>query len=277
MLAMAAGKLKLLILGAHPDDAEFAAGGLLLKYVAAGHSVKIVSVTDGSAGHHEKDAQQLARARRAEADAVASRLNVPYDIWEFPDGRLQPTLEVRGRIIREIRTFEPDLVLTHRPCDYHPDHRAVGVAVQDASYMVTVPLIAPDVPALRRDPVVAYMVDLFTRPYPFCGDVVFDVTPEFDGIVELLDCHTSQVYEWLPYNRGELEQVPADPQRRKEQLRDWLGQHLATISSRFRQELVQTYGRAQGNAIQFAEAYEISQYAAPLDPPARARLFPFVP
>ena len=102
---MAAEKLNLLVLGAHPDDAEFHAGGLILKYARAGHHVKIVSVTDGSAGHHEKDPQQLVHARREEADAVARRLGVQYDIWEFPDGRLQPTLEVRNRIIREIRQY----------------------------------------------------------------------------------------------------------------------------------------------------------------------------
>ena len=143
--------------------------------------------------------------------------------------------------------------------------------------MVTVPLIEPSIQPLRRDPVVAYMVDLFTRPYAFCGDVVFDVTAEFEGIIDLLHCHTSQVYEWLPYNRGMLEQIPSDPEGRKQQLREWFGERLRTIAGRFRQELVQTYGEPQGSAIQYAEAYEISQYAAPLDPPARLRLFPFVP
>lgn len=274
---MVAERLKLLVLGAHPDDAEFHAGGLILKYASAGHHVKIVSVTDGSAGHHQKVPQQLVHARRAEADAVARRLGVSYDIWEFPDGRLLPTLEVRSRVLREIRQFQPDLVLTHRPCDYHPDHRAVGLAVQDASYMVTVPLIEPDVRPLQRDPVVAYMVDLFTRPYAFCGDVVFDVTAEFEGIIDLLDCHVSQVYEWLPYNRGVLDQVPADPAGRKQQLRDWFGERLRTIADRFREELLQTYGEPQGRQIQCVEAYEVSQYAAPLDPAARTRLFPFVP
>ena len=148
--------LRLLILGAHPDDAEFHCGGLISIYRQLGHEVKIVSVTNGAAGHHQRSADELSRIRRQEAGAVAERIGASYDVWEFPDGELQPTLEVRRRIIREIRTFAPNLVLTHRTNDYHPDHRAVGQAVQDASFTVTVPLIVPDTAALRRDPVVTF-------------------------------------------------------------------------------------------------------------------------
>lgn len=274
---MAGESLRILILGAHPDDAEFHAGGLMLRYAAAGHHVKVVSVTDGSAGHHRLNREQLIAARRAEADAVRELIGIEYDIWGFPDGQLQPTLEVRHRIIEEIRRFEPDLVLTHRPCDYHPDHRAVGLAVQDASYMVTVPLIAPDTPALRRDPVVAYMVDLFVRPYPFCADIVLDVGPQFPSIIGLLDCHVCQVYEWLPYNLGLLDQVPDDAQQRRVFLSHWFGSRLRTIADRFREALIRDYGLVRGKSIEMAEAYEISEYARPLDAEGRARLFPFVP
>jgi LmbE family N-acetylglucosaminyl deacetylase len=275
-MLMAGESLRILVLGAHPDDAEFHAGGLMLRYLAAGHYVKVVSVTDGSAGHHRLDREQLIAARRAEADAVRNLIGIEYDIWGFPDGQLQPTLEVRHRIIQEIRRFQPDLVLTHRPCDYHPDHRAVGLAVQDASYMVTVPLIAPDTPALRRDPVVAYMVDLFVRPYPFCADIVLDAGPQFPGIIGMLDCHACQVYEWLPYNLGILDQVPDDAQQRRVFLSHWFGARLRTIADRFRDALVRDYGPVRGKSIEMAEAYEISEYARPLDAESRARLFPFV-
>lgn len=270
-------KLRLLILGAHPDDAEFHAGGLIALYRDSGHLVKIVSVTNGAAGHHERTAAELVAIRRDEATAVRQLVGVDYEIWEFPDGELQRTLDLRHRVVREIRSFQPDLVLTHRPCDYHPDHRAVGQTVQDASYMVTVPLILPEVPALRRDPVIAYMIDFFTRPYPFCADVVFDTTPQFDTIVEMLDCHRSQVYEWLPYNMGMLDQVPGSAAERKQMLRDWFAKRSKSIADRFRDRLVETYGPLLGEHIEFAEAYEISEYAARLDADTRQRLFPFVP
>ncbi len=270
---MTAEPLRMLVLGAHPDDAEFHAGGLISIYRRLGHDVKIVSVTNGAAGHHRLGADELAVVRNEEAQAVAALTGVTFDVWEFPDGRLQPTLDVRARIIREIRSFRPDLVLTHRTNDYHPDHRAVGQAVQDASYMVTVPLSVPDVPALRRDPVVAYMADLFTKPCPLVPDVVLDVSGEFDAIVGMLDCHESQVYQWLPYNRGIAEQVPEGAAERREWLAGWFAERPRAVADRFREALVAAYGPA-GERIEFAEAYEISEYAAGLDQDQRDRLFP---
>lgn len=265
--------LRMLVLGAHPDDAEFHAGGLITIYRQLGHTVKIVSVTNGAAGHHTLSANELAAVRKLEAEAVAELSGVEFDVWDFPDGQLQPTLDVRFRIIREIRTFQPDLVLTHRTNDYHPDHRAVGQAVQDASYMVTVPLSVPEVPALLRDPVVAYMADLFTKPCPLEPDIVIDVSAQFDAIVGMLDCHRSQVYQWLPYNKGVLEQVPTDPSERLKWLAEWFAERPRAVANRFRDALVSTFGEA-GHAIEMAEAYEISEYAAGLDQQQRARLFP---
>jgi len=266
--------LRLLILGAHPDDAEFHCGGLISIYRQHGHEVKIVSVTNGAAGHHQHGADELARIRRQEANAVVQRIGVSYEVWDYPDGELQPTLDVRRRIIREIRTFAPHLVLTHRTNDYHPDHRAVGQAVQDASFTVTVPLIVPQTPALKRDPVVAFMTDFFTKPNPLSADVVLDITPHFDTIVDLLDCHQSQVYEWLPYNLRLEDQVPADASQRRKWLANWFAQRGRSVADRFREELVQTYGAERGGAIEFAEAYEISEYAGALDADQRPWLFP---
>ena len=265
---------RLLILGAHPDDAEYHAGGLISIYRQLQRTVKIVSVTNGAAGHHELPVEELAKVRRKEAAAVSQLTGAEYEIWKYPDGELQPTLEVRSQIIREIRTFKPDLVLTHRTNDYHPDHRAVSQAVQDASFMVTVPLIVSDVPALRKDPVVAYMTDFFTKPIPMTADVAIDVTQHFDAIVEMLSCHRSQFFEWLPYNQRILDQVPANESDRKAWLADWYRERPATAADRFRTALIDTYGAEHARDIQFAEAYEISEYAASMDDDARQLLFP---
>jgi len=273
---MAEEVLRLLVLGAHPDDAEYHAGGLAALYRSLGHTVKFVSVTDGSAGHHQTPPFDLARIRRAEAEAAARVIGATSETWSFPDGRLETGLDVRERVIREIRTFAPDLVLTHRTCDYHPDHRAVGQAVQDASYMVTVPHIVPEVPALRKDPVVAYMCDLFTRPAPLRGDVVIDVGDSWETIVDMFACHESQVFQWLPYNEGIAGSVPSETKERRAWLREWFAQHIRPRAERFRRELIATYGEKRGAAVEFAEAYEISEYAAPLDAGGRKRLFPFM-
>ena len=268
--------LRLLILGAHPDDAEYHAGGLAAIYRRAGHAVKMVSVTNGQSGHYRISGKELADFRRAEARASGAVIGAEYEVWEWPDGRLEASIEVRERIIREIRTFRPDLVLTHRPNDYHPDHRAVGQAVQDASYLVIVPPICPDVPSLRRDPVVGYLPDLFTRPAPLRADVVLDVTAEMETIVRMMAAHRSQFFDWLPYNENRLEEVPANEARKLVWLRDWYEEKLRPLAERYRQELIAQYGPERGKEIELCEVFEISEYAAPLDAAARQRLFWFL-
>jgi len=267
-------RLRLLILGAHPDDAEYHAGGLASIYCQAGQVVKMVSLTDGSAGHHGKPRAELAAVRREEAAAAARVIGATYEVWEFPDGELMPTLEVRHRVIRAIRTFAPDLVLTHRAYDYHPDHRAVGQAVQDASFLVRVPLVVPDVAPLRADPVVAYLPDLFIRPCPMVADVVLDIAEHVEQIVSMLVCHHSQVFEWLPYLDGTTDRVPRDATERRAWLREWYAACVRPRTDRFRHELIAAYGEACGGAIEFAEVYEISQYGAQADRQALQRLFP---
>jgi LmbE family N-acetylglucosaminyl deacetylase len=151
----------------HPDDADYHAGGLAALYRASGHVVKMVSLTDGGAGHQSLRGPALTKRRKAEADAAGAVIGATYDVYDNPDGALLPTLEIRSQAIRLFRSFRPDLVLTHRPNDYHPDHRYTSMLVQDAAYMVTVPAVVPDLPHLPRDPVIAYLPDHFQKPSPF--------------------------------------------------------------------------------------------------------------
>ena len=127
-------RLKLLILGAHPDDAEYHAGGLATIYRRLGREVRMVSLTNGQAGHYRRPPDELAQLRRQEAAAAGRVIGAEYVTWDIPDGELTADLATRHRVIREIRNFGPDLLLTHRPYDYHPDHRAAGQLVQDATW-----------------------------------------------------------------------------------------------------------------------------------------------
>ena len=272
---MTDGTPRVLVLGAHPDDAEYAAGGLAAKMRWAGHTVKFVSVTDGGAGHQRLQPADLRAVRKEEATAAGKVIGVDYDVWGNPDGSLLPTLDVRSQIISEIRRFQPDLVLTHRPCDYHPDHRAVAQAVQDACYMVTVPLVVPEVPALRIEPVVAYMVDTFTRPSSLRTDVLLDTADQLEVIISMLACHRSQVFDWLPYNEGILDTLPESEEDRHRWLRDWYIGRVFGRAELFREPLIAKYGPAHGAEVQVCEALEISEYAAPLTEEKRKWLFPF--
>src|SRR5262245_59864212 len=269
--------LHLLIIGAHPDDADYAAGGTAALYRAAGHRVTMVSLTNGDAGHHRTRGAELAQRRKAEAAASGAVIGAAYDVFDNHDGELLPTLDNRKQIIRLIRMQRPDLILTHRPNDYHPDHRYTSQLVQDAAYMVTVPPVVPDVPHLEANPVIAYLPDGFAKPYPFQPAIAVAVDSVIDKIIDMLHCHTSQFYEWLPYDRGVLGEVPADETSRKA----WLGRQvrvrLHKQADRFRALRVRNDGAERGGWVEYAEAFEACEYGAPLDDAARRRLFPFVP
>ncbi len=267
---------RILLLGAHPDDAEYHAGGLLTRYrKELDATVKLISLTDGAAGHHERSSEELKELRHEESANAGKVIGAEYLNWDLPDAHLEPSIENRDRVIREIRTFRPDLVLTHRLCDYHPDHRAVAQLTQDASYLVTVPKVLPEVPPLFDDPVILYMPDLFTRPSPLRPDLVLDVGEQVDSIVDMLSCHRTQVFEWLPYEEGVLGQVPDEENAKLDWLRRWFLDQVGERANRFRDALVATYGEERGQAVTLCEAYEVSEYASQLDDEKRAKLWPF--
>src|SRR6202171_2946196 len=185
---------RILILGAHPDDADLKAGGTASKWRRLGCEVKLVSVTDGRSGHQTQHGPALAERRRAEARAAGAVIGAAYDLLDHPDGALMPTLEARYTLIRLIRGFRPDLVLTHRPNDYHPDHRYTSVLVQDAAYMITVPFFNPDVPALKKNPVFLYASDRFQRPNPFRADVAVDIDDVIEPTLDALLVMEAQIH-----------------------------------------------------------------------------------
>ncbi len=273
---MSDAPLRLLILGAHPDDSEFHAGGLSSLYRKLGHEVRMVSATDGSAGHHEIAREELATIRKKEAAAAAAVIGATGVTWEFPDGELQATLDLRHRVIAEIRTFQPDLVLTHRTNDYHPDHRAVGQAVQDASFLVRVPHVVPEVPALQRDPIVAYMADMFTKPSPLEPDVVLDIGSRIDTIVEMLAQHASQVFQWLPHLEGTTADVPTDETQRLAWLKEWYTEIIRPRADRCRDALRRIYSIDRTDTIELVEMFEISEHGGALTDSLRAKLFPWM-
>jgi LmbE family N-acetylglucosaminyl deacetylase len=266
-------KLRVIAFGAHPDDCDEKAGGVAAKYAAAGHRVKFVSVTNGDAGHYAEGGGALAKRRRAEAQEAGRRIGIVYDVLDNHDGELLPTLEVRRQIIRLIREWQADLVLSPRPNDYHPDHRYTGVLVQDASYMVTVPNVVTEVPALKQNPVFLYFSDGFTRPQPFRADIVVSIDDVFNKKLDMLDAHVSQMYEWLPWHDGILAQVPKDSAERKK----WLaGQRPSPVLPEWKEALGKWYG-ARAASVEHAEAFEITEYGRQPDEAEIRKLFPFFP
>ena len=273
MLAAQDGKIRVIAFGAHPDDCDIRAAGTAALFAKMGHAVKFVSVTNGDAGHQSMSGAVLAKRREAEAKESARRLGIEYEVLHNHDGELLPTLEVRKEIIRQIRRWNADVVLAPRPNDYHPDHRYTGVLVQDAAYMVVVPAVTPEVPALRKNPVFLYYEDNFQRPNPFRPDIVVNIDSVIDKKTDALDSHVSQFYEWLPWVDGKLSEVPKDPAERKV----WLQRtRNRPPSPAVREALVKWYGPEKGNAAKFYEAFEICEYGARPDEARIRELFPML-
>jgi LmbE family N-acetylglucosaminyl deacetylase len=249
--------LRIICIGAHPDDCEIKFGGTASKLAAAGHAVKFLSVSNGAAGHHEMTAAKLAERRLGELKEAGRRIGVAESATlGFPDGGLQPDLKARAAVISALRGWEADFVISHRPWDYHPDHRYTAQLVQDAAYLVVVPLVAPDAPPLRKNPVFLYFEDDFKLPNVFQPDVVVDIDDAWEKKVYGMDAHVSQFYEWLPYVDGKSGEVPQDPEARKK----WLGETWARpINPSVRAALQARYG-AKGAHARHAESLQVCEY-----------------
>jgi LmbE family N-acetylglucosaminyl deacetylase len=272
--AAAAAPLNIIAFGAHPDDCDIRVGGTAAKWAAAGHRVRFVSVTNGDAGHQSQGGGALGARRRAEAQEAGRRLGVDYVVLDNHDGELMPTLQVREQIIRLIRQWKADLVLGPRPHDYHPDHRYTGILLQDAAFMVTVPNVAPDTPALRQNPVFMYFEDSFQKPNPFTPDVAVSIDDTFEKKIDAIDAHVSQMYEWLPWLNGRLDQVPKDPAARRAMTAK---QRWGRVTDATRAALAKYYGAEAGAKVEHAEAFEICEYGRRPDAAEVKRLFPFLP
>lgn len=270
------GKLRIICFGAHPDDCELQAGATAALWAARGHKVKFVSVTNGDIGHWRDAGGPLARRRKMETEQADGILGVTTEILDIHDGELLPTLEYRRMLTRLIREWKADLVLGHRPNDYHPDHRYTGVLVQDAAYMVTVPHFCPDVPILEKNPVFMYFPDRFQKPNPFKPDVVVDVGPTMEKKLDALGIMVSQFAEGGANGSANL--MPSDPEgqkRRHKEVREGMARRNSSLADRFRKELADWYGADKGRQVKYAEAFELCEYGAQPDKKELKRLFPF--
>lgn len=270
--------LRIIIFGAHPDDAEFKAGGTAAKWAKLGHKVKLCSVTNGDIGHWNEAGGPLAQRRTREAAAADKVLGAESQVLDIHDGELLPTLENRKLITTVIREWQADIVIAHRPWDYHPDHRYVGILVQDAAFMVTVPYFCPDVPHLTKNPVFLYSSDGFQKPYPFRPDVAISLDDVFEQKVDAVHELESQVYEGGALGSAEkFREVPPkeDTAARKAWLREKWMTRQGGEAKRHRATLVEWYGEEAGNAVKYAETFEVCEYGRKPTREELKHLFPF--
>ena len=240
---------RVIFFGAHPDDCELRFGGTALRLTQAGHLVKFVSCCNGDKGHQSMTSEGLAARRYAEAQKSKEIAGLAeYQILDIPDCELVASLENRHRIIRIIRAFKPDVVISHRTCDYHADHRAAGQLVQDAAYLVKVPLCCPDTPIPDENPVFACCYDGFMDPRPFRADAVIPIDDVLEKKLQMMDCHVSQFYEWLPWDKGYKDFDVNKIDKRKWLMDNWIIPRNGTIA------------KTAGISAQYAEAFELTPY-----------------
>lgn len=193
---------RVLLVAAHPDDAEFSSGGTVARWVRAGIEVIYVVATSGDKGTPDRDmtGERLSNMREDEQRAAASRLGVKEVVFlRFPDGELTPNLALRGAVTRVIRLYKPYVVMTHDPLTLfynnefinHPDHRAIGQATIDAIYPTARdPLQFNEHIREGLEPHKVKEIFIFGTEQP---NVLVDISETIEDKIEALKLHVSQV------------------------------------------------------------------------------------
>ncbi|WP_168120483.1 PIG-L deacetylase family protein [Paenibacillus sp. HB172176] len=170
--------MRILAIGAHPDDIELQCGGTLALYARQGHAVYMAVSTNGDKGNHDVEPARLAELRKAEFEASCAELGATPIWMGFEDEYLVNDLSARLKFVDVIRSVDPDLVITHDPNDYHPDHRYTNQLVWDAITLAGVHHVKTEYAATKRQVTLYYMDNL--------GGINFQPA-EFVDISEVID------------------------------------------------------------------------------------------
>ncbi len=259
--------LRIIAFGAHPDDAELKASGVAALWAAAGHKVKFVAMTNGDVGHFESAGGPLAKRRYAEVQQCAKILGIETDVLDIHDGELMPSLENRRTVARLIREWQADIVMGHRPYDYHPDHRYTGVLLDDSAVVVVAPFFVPDTKPTPRNPVYMYYSDGFQDPKPFTPSVVVGIDEVADKKWQCVSAMPSQFADKDSWQGRTVPNVPPGDTERAAYLLDIVKRRNAAVADQYRERLVALYGEERGRKIKYAEAFQLGQYGrqAPAD------------
>ena len=266
--------LRIIAFGAHPDDAELKFAGTAALLAAQGHQVKLVALTNGDVGHFAQAGPPLAQRRKAEVEACHKTIGVASAVLDIHDGELMPDLETRKKVADLIRDWQADIVLSHRPWDYHADHRAVGKLAEDAAVVVVAPFFSPYTPATPRNPIFLFYSDPFVKPYPFDPIIAIDIDAVAEKKWDCIRSMPSQFGDADSWQARTRPNVPADEAGRQAFLIDGVKQRSADVANQYRGLLVKLYGEQKGRAVRYAEAFELNQYGSAATVEELKKLFP---
>jgi len=268
------GRLRIIAFGAHPDDNELKAAGVAALWAAEGHAVKFVAMTNGDVGHFEMAGGPLALRRKAEVEECARQLGIETQVLDIHDGELMPTLENRRTVARLIREWQADIVLAHRPYDYHADHRYTGVLVNDAAVVVVAPFFTPDTPPVERNPVILYYSDGFQKPYPFEPTMVVGIDGAAEKKWSCIEAMPSQFGDRDSWQARTRPDVPSGDAERQAFLLEGVKQRGAAVAEQYRERLAELYGLDAAGTIRYAEAFELSEYGRQVSEEELKGMFP---
>ena len=266
--------LRVIAFGAHPDDAELKASGVAALWAAAGHKVKFVAMTNGDVGHFESAGGPLAKRRKAEVAECAKILGIETQVLDIHDGELMPSLENRRTMSRLIRDWQADIVMGHRPYDYHPDHRYTGVLMDDSAVVVVAPFFVPDTTPVARNPVFLYYLDNFQDPKPFTPSVVVGIDAVAEKKWQCVGAMPSQFGDKDSWQGRTIPNVPQGDRERAAFLLDIVKKRNIAVADQYRDRLVALYGEERGRKIQYAEAFQLGQYGRQAAPDELKAMFP---
>jgi LmbE family N-acetylglucosaminyl deacetylase len=267
--------LRVIAFGAHPDDAELKAAGVAALWAARGHKVKFVAMTNGDVGHFEMAGGPLARRRKAEVAECARILGIETEVLDIHDGELTASLENRKTVARLIRQWQADVVMSHRPYDYHADHRYTGVLAEDAAVLVMAPFFTPDTPPTSRNPVFLHYSDNFQHPSPFGPAVVVSIDETAEKKWSCIASMPSQFGDRDSWQGRTLPNVPQGDRERQAYLLDLVRQRSAAVADQYRDRLIASYGEARGRKVKYAEAFELCQYGRQASADELKKMFTF--
>ena len=187
--------MRVLAIGAHPDDIEIACAGTLAKCVKRGDKVIVCHLSTGNLGHVIIPPDELTVMRAAEAKKAGSLAGIEVISAGFNDLDIYDNnKEARDRVVDVIKYANPDFIITHNPDDYMPDHTAASRLVFDASFAATL----PNYKSKQEQPaklVPIYYMDTLAG-VNFVPTEFVDITEEIDLKLQMLNCHESQIV-WM--------------------------------------------------------------------------------
>jgi N-acetylglucosamine malate deacetylase 1 len=266
--------LRVIAFGAHPDDAELKASGVAALWAASGAKVKFVSMTNGDVGHFATAGGPLAKRRKAEVAECARILGIETDVMDIHDGELVPTLENRKMMARLIRQWQADIVMGHRPYDYHPDHRYTGVLMDDSAVVVVAPFFVPDTPPTPRNPVFMYYSDGFQDPKPFTPTMVVGIDEVAEKKWSCVSAMPSQFADADSWQGRTIAGAPKGDKERAAYLLDIVKKRNIAVADQYRDQLVALYGKERGAKVRYAEAFQLGQYGRQASRDELRQMFP---